>query len=92
MTDLDTRDEWWSSCRERIKLEGERVGGNCIFSYRETCSIDKDLCVLSCQGTAIHIGEYDPLCLESTSLALPIMHLHVHTNVYDPFDIHKNTL
>ncbi|KAK8815382.1 hypothetical protein WA158_003594 [Blastocystis sp. Blastoise] len=57
LTDLDTRDEWWQSCRDQIISDGARVGGNCIYGYRETCSIDKDICVLSCQGTAIYIGD-----------------------------------
>jgi len=49
----EVRDAWWTELRDEIKSHGNVLGCSIIAGYTETTTINDDLCVLHCSGTAI---------------------------------------
>ena len=55
LIDVNTRDEWWEALRDEVKANTLRIGADVVLGYRETCSIDGDVCLLSATGTAVKL-------------------------------------
>lgn len=51
--DEETRDGWWLELREEIKSNAAALACTHIIGYKENCSINGDVCLLSCIGTAV---------------------------------------
>ena len=55
LIDVNTRDEWWEALRDEVKANTLRIGADLVLGYRETCSIDGDVCLFSATGTAVKL-------------------------------------
>eukprot|EP01080_Neovahlkampfia_damariscottae_P012301 gene12301-5884_t len=51
------KDKWWNELREEIKNHAKTLECTHVIGYRESCSFQKDLCILSAVGTAAIIVE-----------------------------------
>ena len=60
------REAWWTELREEIKSHAKALSCPFIIGYSETTSIDEELAVLHCSGTAVW--------LDLSFMAVPSMH------------------
>ncbi|KAJ3224779.1 hypothetical protein HK099_007898 [Clydaea vesicula] len=50
--DKELRITWWNELRDEIKSHAKQLNCNYILGYTETITIEDELCVLQCSGTA----------------------------------------
>eukprot|EP00750_Incisomonas_marina_P029976 INCI7249.2.p1 GENE.INCI7249.2~~INCI7249.2.p1 ORF type:complete len:1265 (+),score=217.26 INCI7249.2:432-4226(+) len=52
--DEETRDGWWLELRAEVKENAMALACTHVVGYKESCSINGDVCLLSCIGTAVN--------------------------------------
>jgi hypothetical protein len=58
--DEETRDSWWLELRAEVKSNAAALACSHVVGYKESCSINGDVCLLSCIGTAVQFATQRP--------------------------------
>jgi hypothetical protein len=75
------REAWWAELREEIKAHARTLHCPFIVGYTETTSINEELAVLHCSGTAV--------CIDLSSIINP-HHSFSHGSRFSSLDINLN--